>query len=132
MRGGIFANGCRCKIHELKRVSLRRGLPVRDETRRTSSHLSSILHRHNCGLVSSPHLSESPTTILKYRDMPRKDSVTAPASAQAQQEAATDGIDNYELPKSLVTRIAKSAVGLCDRTQTVFRCISLGRLDALP
>lgn len=64
--------------------------------------------------------------------MPRKDSVTAPASAQAQQEAATDGIDNYELPKSLVTRIAKSAVGLCDRSQTVFRCISLDRLDALP
>ena len=42
--------------------------------------------------------------------MPRKDANAAPANAQAQQEAASDGIENYELPKSLVTRIAKSAV----------------------
>ncbi|TDL16800.1 histone-fold-containing protein [Rickenella mellea] len=42
--------------------------------------------------------------------MPRKDSATAQPTAQAQQEAASDGIDNYELPKSVVTRIAKSAL----------------------
>ena len=42
--------------------------------------------------------------------MPRKESMNGPISAQAQQEAASDGIDSYELPKSLVTRIAKSAV----------------------
>ncbi|THH06563.1 hypothetical protein EW145_g3999 [Phellinidium pouzarii] len=42
--------------------------------------------------------------------MPRKDSNTTPASAQAQQDAASDSIDNYELPKTLVTRIAKSAI----------------------
>ncbi|CAK5276092.1 unnamed protein product [Mycena citricolor] len=43
--------------------------------------------------------------------MPRKD---APASglisAQAQQDLISEGIENYELPKSLVTRIAKSAL----------------------
>ncbi|KAI5117581.1 hypothetical protein M0805_004576 [Coniferiporia weirii] len=42
--------------------------------------------------------------------MPRKESLTAPATAQTQQNAASDGIDNYELPKTLVTRIAKSAI----------------------
>lgn len=43
--------------------------------------------------------------------MPRKDSLPASAStAQAQQEAISDGIENYELPKTLVTRIAKSSV----------------------
>ncbi|KLO10366.1 histone-fold-containing protein [Schizopora paradoxa] len=43
--------------------------------------------------------------------MPRaKESLQAPATAQAQQDAVSDGIENYELPKSLVTRIAKSAI----------------------
>lgn len=43
--------------------------------------------------------------------MPRKDSIPASSStAQAQQEAISDGIENYELPKTLVTRIAKSSV----------------------
>lgn len=34
------------------------------------------------------------------------------ANAQAQQDAVADGIENYELPRALVTRIAKSAVSL--------------------
>ncbi|KAH8111580.1 histone-fold-containing protein [Phellopilus nigrolimitatus] len=42
--------------------------------------------------------------------MPRKESITAPATAQSQQDASSDGIDNYELPKTLVTRIAKSSI----------------------
>jgi hypothetical protein len=42
--------------------------------------------------------------------MPRKDSANTPASAQAQQEAVSEGIENFELPRALVTRIAKSAV----------------------
>ncbi|KAH7910074.1 histone-fold-containing protein [Hygrophoropsis aurantiaca] len=42
--------------------------------------------------------------------MPRKDAGTTPISAQAQQDFVTDGIDTYELPKSLVTKIAKSAI----------------------
>ncbi|KAJ7058093.1 histone-fold-containing protein [Mycena amicta] len=41
--------------------------------------------------------------------MPRKDAGAA-ISAQAQQELISDGIENFELPKSLVTRIAKSAL----------------------
>ncbi|THH31279.1 hypothetical protein EUX98_g2914 [Antrodiella citrinella] len=47
--------------------------------------------------------------------MPRKEPTTAAAapstfpSAQAQQEFASDGLETYELPKSLVTRIARSA-----------------------
>jgi DNA polymerase epsilon subunit 3 len=42
--------------------------------------------------------------------MPRKESTTGPISAQAQQELVSDGIENYELPKSIVTKIAKAAV----------------------
>ncbi|EKM51031.1 uncharacterized protein PHACADRAFT_262974 [Phanerochaete carnosa HHB-10118-sp] len=43
--------------------------------------------------------------------MPRKDMGSGPSvSAQAQQDAASDGIDAYELPKSLVTKLARSAI----------------------
>lgn len=42
--------------------------------------------------------------------MPRKENASAPANAQAQQDLVSEGIENYELPRALVTRIAKSAV----------------------
>lgn len=42
--------------------------------------------------------------------MPRKESSNVPASAQAQQEAVSEGIENFELPRALVTKIAKSAI----------------------
>ncbi|KAF8473710.1 hypothetical protein DFH94DRAFT_763937 [Russula ochroleuca] len=42
--------------------------------------------------------------------MPRKDSANTPTSAQAQYEAVSEGIENFELPWALVTRIVKSAV----------------------
>jgi DNA polymerase epsilon subunit 3 len=42
--------------------------------------------------------------------MPRKDAAPGPISAQAQQEKVSEGIDNYELPKTIVTKIAKSAI----------------------
>jgi hypothetical protein len=43
--------------------------------------------------------------------MPRKDATALSTSnAQAQQDAVSEGIDAYELPKSLVTRLARSAV----------------------
>ncbi|KAF5373566.1 hypothetical protein D9758_000829 [Tetrapyrgos nigripes] len=41
--------------------------------------------------------------------MPRKDQ-SGPISAQQQQDLVSEGIGNFELPKSIVTRIAKSAV----------------------
>lgn len=44
--------------------------------------------------------------------MPRKDAGSGPISAQAQQDLVSEGIENFELPKSLVTKIAKSAVRL--------------------
>ncbi|KAK7023764.1 DNA polymerase epsilon subunit 3 [Favolaschia claudopus] len=43
--------------------------------------------------------------------MPRKEALQGGAiSAQAQQDLVSEGIDNFELPKSLVTRIARSAL----------------------
>ncbi|KAG6369328.1 histone-fold-containing protein [Boletus reticuloceps] len=42
--------------------------------------------------------------------MPRKDAGGGPMSAQAQQDLVSEGIENFELPKSLVTKIAKSAI----------------------
>jgi DNA polymerase epsilon subunit 3 len=42
--------------------------------------------------------------------MPRKETGAMPASAQAQQDAVTEGIEELELPRALVMRIAKSAV----------------------
>lgn len=42
--------------------------------------------------------------------MPRKEPSGAPISAQAQQELVSEGIENFELPKSVVTKIAKSAL----------------------
>ncbi|KAF9222153.1 histone-fold-containing protein [Gyrodon lividus] len=42
--------------------------------------------------------------------MPRKDAGGGPISAQAQQDLVSEGIENFELPKSLVTKIAKSAI----------------------
>ncbi|THU88596.1 histone-fold-containing protein [Dendrothele bispora CBS 962.96] len=41
--------------------------------------------------------------------MPRKDQ-SGPISAQQQQDLVSEGIGNFELPKSIVTRIAKSAI----------------------
>ncbi|KAF6745652.1 histone-fold-containing protein, partial [Ephemerocybe angulata] len=41
--------------------------------------------------------------------MPRKEN-PGPISAQAQQELVSEGIENYELPKSIVMKIAKSAL----------------------
>lgn len=48
--------------------------------------------------------------LPKPAHMPRKDAGGGPISAQAQQDLVSEGIENFELPKSLVTRIAKSAV----------------------
>ncbi|KAG2133356.1 histone-fold-containing protein [Suillus clintonianus] len=42
--------------------------------------------------------------------MPRKDAGSGPISAQAQQDLVSEGIENFELPKSIVTKIAKSAM----------------------
>ncbi|KAJ6552044.1 histone-fold-containing protein [Mycena vulgaris] len=42
--------------------------------------------------------------------MPRKEPPQGPISAQAQQELVSEGMENFELPKSLVTRIARSAL----------------------
>ncbi|KIM88021.1 hypothetical protein PILCRDRAFT_814697 [Piloderma croceum F 1598] len=42
--------------------------------------------------------------------MPRKESASGQISALAQQEQVSDGIENYELPKNLVTKIAKAAI----------------------
>ncbi|KAF8345098.1 histone-fold-containing protein [Amanita rubescens] len=42
--------------------------------------------------------------------MPRKDAHTGQISAKAQQELVSEGIENFELPKSIVAKIAKSAL----------------------
>ncbi|KAJ7464425.1 histone-fold-containing protein [Mycena latifolia] len=42
--------------------------------------------------------------------MPCKEPLQGAISAQAQQELVSEGMENFELPKSLVTRIARSAL----------------------
>lgn len=42
--------------------------------------------------------------------MPRKETYSGPLSAQAQQDLVSEGIENFELPKSVVMKIAKSSV----------------------
>lgn len=42
--------------------------------------------------------------------MPRKDPHPGSISAKAQQDLVSDGIENFELPKSVITKIARSAV----------------------
>jgi len=42
--------------------------------------------------------------------MPRKETYSGPISAQAQQDLVSEGIENFELPKSVVMKIAKSSV----------------------
>lgn len=56
--------------------------------------------------------------------MPRKDAGGGPISAQAQQDLVSEGIENFELPKSLVTKIAKSAVSSRIYFLTVFSNVS--------
>lgn len=51
-----------------------------------------------------------PEVLLLH--MPRKESIVNASTAQAQQDSAAQGIDTYELPKSLVTRLARAAVSL--------------------
>lgn len=46
--------------------------------------------------------------------MPRKDAYGGPISAQAQQDLVSEGIENFELPKSLVMKIAKSSVRIIE------------------
>jgi len=52
--------------------------------------------------------------------MPRKDAYGGTISAQAQQDLVSEGIENFELPKSLVTKIAKSAVRVALPWLTLF------------
>jgi hypothetical protein len=61
-----------------------------------------------CSLPVSFLTRANPTHI--YSPMPRRENANTPASAQAQQDAVSEGIENFELPRALVTRIAKSAV----------------------
>ncbi|KAF8180832.1 histone-fold-containing protein [Pholiota molesta] len=42
--------------------------------------------------------------------MPRKETYSGPLSALAQQNLVSEGIENFELPKSVVMKIAKSAI----------------------
>ncbi|PPR04883.1 hypothetical protein CVT26_012724 [Gymnopilus dilepis] len=47
---------------------------------------------------------------LQDSNMPRKEIYSGPITAQVQQNILSEGIENYELPKSVVMKIAKSAV----------------------
>jgi DNA polymerase epsilon subunit 3 len=49
--------------------------------------------------------------------MPRKETATAPITAESQQSAVSEGIDAFELPKSLVTKLAKAAIPEQSRVQ---------------
>lgn len=42
--------------------------------------------------------------------MPRKETYSGPISAQAQQDLVSDGIENFELPTSVVLKIAKASI----------------------
>ncbi len=85
----------------------------------TSSTRSPISASHYQRTSQYPRFLNTP--------MPRKEAIQPPATAQAQQEAVSDGIDNYELPKSLVTRIAKSAVSSrYDRRNTLRTSYDVG------
>lgn len=42
--------------------------------------------------------------------MPRKETATAPITAESQQSAVSEGIDAFELPKSIVIKLAKSGI----------------------
>ena len=42
--------------------------------------------------------------------MPRKETYLGPISAQAQQDLVLEGIENLELPKNVVLKIAKASV----------------------
>lgn len=53
--------------------------------------------------------------------MPRKDAYGGTISAQAQQDLVSEGIENFELPKSLVMKIAKSSVRMSSTVHDV-RC----------
>lgn len=59
--------------------------------------------------------------------MPRKDAGGGPISAQAQQNLVSEGIENFELPKSLVTRIAKSGV-----SSQIHSLIVVSRVSQIP
>ena len=70
----------------------------------TGRNVQDDLGAHYC--LSSLNTSDKRIT----HGMPRKESTTGHISAQAQQDLVSDGIENYELPKSIVTKISKSAV----------------------
>lgn len=42
--------------------------------------------------------------------MPRKETATVAITAESQQNAVSDGMDAFELPKSIVVKLAKSAI----------------------
>ncbi|KAJ2931119.1 hypothetical protein H1R20_g6014, partial [Candolleomyces eurysporus] len=57
--------------------------------------------------------------------MPRKEN-PGPISAQAQQDLVSEGIENFELPKSVVMKIAKSANAFDEApvlTKFVYSCL---------
>lgn len=55
-------------------------------------------------------LDDSEFEYLKSSIMPRKEINIGPISAQAQQDLVTEGIENFELPRSVVQRLAKASV----------------------
>ncbi|KAK0211055.1 hypothetical protein DFS33DRAFT_348369 [Desarmillaria ectypa] len=63
----------------------------------------------------SCHNETASISLQSPPSMPRKSqvdliSISGIVSAQAQQELVTEGLDNFELPKSLVTSIARSSL----------------------
>jgi DNA polymerase epsilon subunit 3 len=62
--------------------------------------------------VTTRHITSHFSLQPPPSKMPRKEPPPGPISAQAQQDLVSEGMENFELPKSLVTRIARSAVRL--------------------
>ena len=65
--------------------------------------------------------------------MPRaKESTAGASTAQAQQDAVSEGIDNFELPRSLVMKLARaSQVRLASDAFDAFSSLGMGDSDLI-
>ena len=99
----------------LEILTTRKHLDIAINEAQACSSFRLFVSTHARFLSRLKHLTHHPRPLpldsASYEDddMPRKEN-PGPISARAQQGLVSEGIENFELPKSVVMKIAKSAV----------------------
>ena len=84
-------------------------LPDLTDREDRAQQVQKCLHQSELSFTAD-HNIQNPYTPLYPSKMPRPIIYTGTITAQVQQNILSEGLENFELPKSVVMKIAKSAV----------------------